>query len=114
MPTLWNVTTGSIVARNVSRADGFFHRMFGFIPRARVFPDDGLWFDRCAAVHTMGMRSRIDVIFLDKFRRVLRVERSVPQFRVALACRGAAAVVELGEAPVEGRDLLAGDELALE
>jgi uncharacterized protein len=114
MPTLYNVTTGQIVARNVSRADGLLNRLLGFLPRAQVHPDDGLWFDQCSMIHMIGMRSRIDVVFLDKFRRVLRVDRSVSHSRIALACSRATIVVELGEAPPEGRDLLAGDELALE
>jgi uncharacterized membrane protein (UPF0127 family) len=114
MATLKNVTTGTIIARNVVRAERLLDRMLGFISRKYVSPDDGLWFDRCSVIHTVGMRSRIDVIFLDKSRRVLRIDRSVPQFRLAVTCPGAKAVVELGESPVDGRDLLAGDELALE
>jgi uncharacterized membrane protein (UPF0127 family) len=114
MPTLRNLTTGRVVARNVVRSEGFFERMIGFLSRSSVDPDDGLWFDRCAAIHTVGMRARIDVIFLNSAYRVIRIDRSVPQFRLAVACPGAHAVVELGEAPADGRDLLAGDELALE
>jgi len=114
MPTLKNLTTGQVVARNVVRADGFFGRMVGFLSKSTIHPDEGLWFDDCAAIHTVGMRARIDVIFLNSAQRVLRIDRSVPQFRLAVACPGAHAVVELGEAPADGRDLLAGDELALE
>jgi uncharacterized membrane protein (UPF0127 family) len=114
MPTLRNLTTGKIVARDVARAEGFVVRILGLIPWVRINPEQGLWFDRCMAVHTLGMRDRIDVIFLDKSHRVLRVARSVPQHRLAIACPGASAVVELGEASAQGRDLLAGDELVLE
>jgi uncharacterized membrane protein (UPF0127 family) len=109
---LKNMTTGEIIAANVVRATGFWRRMVGFMRRA-VHPDDGLWYDNCSAIHTVGMRDRIDVVFLDKNRRVLRVERAIPRFRFA-AVPGARAVVELGEATLQGRDLLAGDELALE
>ena len=113
MATLINATTGQIIARNVNRANRLIERILGFIPWSRVSPDEGLWFDRCNAVHTVGMRSRIDVIFLDEKSRVLRIDRSVPRFRLAVTCPHARAVVELGEAPPEGRDLLTGDELAL-
>jgi uncharacterized protein len=114
MPTLINVTTGQIVARNVNRATGIVGRFLGFLPWSRILPDDGLWFDHCSMVHTFGMRNRIDVIFLDKSRRVVRVERSVSRSRIAVGGTRASTVVELGESPIEGRDLLAGDELALE
>jgi uncharacterized membrane protein (UPF0127 family) len=114
MSALRNVTTGKILARNVLRAEGLLERMLGFIPRSNIPPDDGLWFENCSAIHTVGMRNRIDVIFLDKSNRVIRVERSVPRYRLAITCLGAHTVVELGEANGAGRDLLAGDELALE
>lgn len=113
MGTLINVTTGEILARNVLRAE-LWHRLVGFLPRSKIPPDDGLWFDKCATIHTIGMRRRIDVIFLDGSSRVLRIERSVRRFRLAVACPGGRAVVELGEAPLGERDLLVGDQLALQ
>ncbi|HEY1653871.1 MAG TPA: DUF192 domain-containing protein [Candidatus Tumulicola sp.] len=113
MAVLKNVTTGEIIAANVVRANGILSRMVGFITRKKVRPDDGLWYDNCSAIHTIGMKERIDVVFLDKNQRVLRVERAIPRYRFAVTY-GARAVVELGEATLQGRDLLAGDELALE
>lgn len=113
MAVLKNVTTGEIIAANVERANGFWRRLVGFITQNNVRPDDGLWYDRCSAIHTMGMRERIDVVFLDKNHRVIRVERAIPRYRFAMMY-GARAVIELGEATLQGRDLLAGDELALE
>ena len=113
MPALKNVTTGEIIAANVQRANGFWRRLVGFISSNSVRPDDGLWYDNCSAIHTMGMKERIDVVFLDRNCRVIRVERAIPRFRFAVTL-GARAVVELGEATLQGRDLLTGDELALE
>lgn len=113
MPALKNLTTGEIIAANVQRANGFWRRLVGFISSNRVRPDDGLWYDNCSAIHTMGMKERIDVVFLDRNFRVIRIERAIPRFRFAITC-GARAVVELGEATLQGRDLLTGDELALE
>ena len=114
MAKLKNVTTGEIVAGNVEKADSFWRRLTGFIPYSEIRPDDGLWFENCSTIHTLGMRKRIDVVFLDKDRRVIRVQRAIPRHRLAVTCSGAYAVIELGEATLEGRNLLAGDELALE
>jgi uncharacterized membrane protein (UPF0127 family) len=47
----------------------------------------------CRSVHTLGMRFRIDVAFLDAAGGAVRVERSVRPGRV-LVCRGAFAVIE--------------------
>lgn len=81
---------------------------------SKIHADDGLWFDRCNVIHTIGMRSRIDAIFLSKDHRVMKIRYSVPQHRLAVGCPGAHAVVELGAAFPARRDLLIGDLLALE
>ena len=111
---LRNATTGEVLAANVRYADTWWERLAGFIPRRVIAPDDGLWFRNCWAVHTIGMRAPIDVIFLDKDSRVVRSERRVALQRPAIACVGARNVVELGAGALEGRDVLAGDRLTLE
>jgi uncharacterized protein len=113
MAVLKNVTTGEIIAQNVDKVKGFWRRLIGFIPYETIRHDDGLWFDNCGTIHTIGMRKPIDVVFLDRHRRVMRVERAIPRNRLAVSCVGAYSVIELGDATLEGRDLLAGDELAL-
>jgi len=111
---LRNATTGQVIAENVQYADTWWKRFAGFIPKREVLPDDGLWFRDCWAIHTIGMRARIDVIFLDDQLRVLKTQRSVPAHRPILSCFGARNVVELGAGALEGRDVLVGDRLALE
>lgn len=109
-----NATTGEIVATDVKKANGWFERMAGLIARKRVDPSEGLWFEDCFAIHTLGMQTRIDVVFLDKEQRVLRTICSVAKNRVAIACRGAQAVVELGNGTLHECDILIGDRLILE
>ncbi|MFN2448186.1 MAG: DUF192 domain-containing protein, partial [Candidatus Baltobacteraceae bacterium] len=92
----------------------WWQRFAGFIPRASVEPDDGLWFRDCWAIHTLAMRAHIDVIFLDADDRVLRTQRNVPLHHPFISCVGARAVIELGAGALDGRDVLVGDKLALE
>jgi uncharacterized membrane protein (UPF0127 family) len=114
MATLRNATTGRIVASKVKRAAHWWERMVGLLPKRHIGPEEGMFFDDCDAVHTVGMRAPIDIIFLDESSRVLRIVPSVPGMRFAVGCHGARAVVELGEGVSIGRDLLVGDQLALE
>lgn len=114
MARLRNVTTGEIVATEVKIAQGWIERMVGLIARRHVDPAEGLWFDDCSIIHTIGMQTQIDVIFLDKNDRVLRTVCAVPQNKFALACRGARTVVELGSGALQRCDVLAGDRFALE
>lgn len=113
MPKLRNLTTGEIIAADVRVADGWWERLAGLIPRKVVDPDEGLWFHDCWAIHTLLMRAKIDVIFLDRQERVVRTCARVKRNRFALACFGAHNVVELGEGALDGRDLLPGDRLEL-
>lgn len=111
---LRNATTGQVIAERVAYAEGWWQRLAGFIPRRIVEPDEGLWFRDCWAIHTLGMRARLDVIFLGDGGRVLRTVRGVRRGRPAIACLGARDVVELGAGALEGRDVLVGDLLVLE
>jgi uncharacterized membrane protein (UPF0127 family) len=61
----------------------------------------------------MGMRASIDVIFLDTNNSVLRLCPMVPQWRLALVCRGARSVVELGSGALRAVDVIPGDRLEL-
>jgi uncharacterized membrane protein (UPF0127 family) len=112
--TLKNASNGKVLATAVNRATNPWSRGVGLLPRAAVAADEGLWIARCNAVHTIGMRATIDLFFLDKEDRVLRIASAVKPNRLAVSCRGAATVVELGAAPEIGRDVLVGDRLILE
>ncbi len=80
--------------------------------RSRVQPDEGLWFDRCWAVHTMFVRVPLDVIWLDKNLRVVEISINVRPWRMAVTCPKAYSVLELGSGAT--RDVLVGDRLSFE
>jgi uncharacterized protein len=114
VPRLRNLRTGNAVADDVEKANSLWRRFTGFLTYGKIRPDRGLWFDNCSAIHTIGMRERIDALFLAKDGRVMRIDYSVAPNRIAVICPGARAVVELGAAPVRRSDVLVGDLLALE
>jgi uncharacterized membrane protein (UPF0127 family) len=111
---LRNATNGKVLATRVARASNFVTRGLGLLPRATVAPDEGMWIDGCSAVHTIGMRATIDLYFLDRDSRVLRIVSAIPPNRLAVSCRDAVSIVELGSGPDLGRDILVGDQLVLE
>ena len=113
MPLLRNSTTGTIVATRIDRLSGFLQRAVGLLARSRVQRDEGVWITQCRAIHTIGMRTSIDVIFVDRDGRVLRVDRDVKPNRLSLSCRQAMGVVELGGGALSQIDVLPGDRLEL-
>lgn len=114
MYVLRNCTTGEILARRVARAANPWSRLIGFLRRVEIEPDEGLWFDQCSAVHTIGMRVPIDVVFLDRENTIVRVIARAPRHRIFAGGAVVASVLELGAGVAENHDLLAGDRLSLE
>ena len=51
-------------------ADGFFARLVGWMGRERLPQDQALWLVPCRAVHTLGMRCALDLVFLDRQGRI--------------------------------------------
>lgn len=111
MGAVRNATTGAVIASRVERASTFLTRLIGLLAWARVEPDEGLWIEPCSAVHTIGMRARIDVVFVDRQRTVLRVCKDVGGGVLALGCKGAHAVVEVGAGALGRNAVSPGDQL---
>jgi|SRR5215204_1590375 len=78
----------------IAVADTRRTRMKGLLGRRSLEPGEGLLLQPAGSVHTAFMRFAIDVVFLDRDLRVLRVAASVRPWR-AVAQRGAKAVLEL-------------------
>ncbi|HVE69201.1 MAG TPA: DUF192 domain-containing protein [Solirubrobacteraceae bacterium] len=57
-------------------------------------PPHGLLLPKTRSVHTLGMRFALDLVWLDREGRAVRVDRGVRPGRVR-ACRTAAAVLEI-------------------
>jgi uncharacterized protein len=64
------------------------------------------------AVHTVGMRFPIDVAFLDRDLKVIRIV-SMPRWRVGLPVMRAHAVVEAERGAFRDWELCVGDELEI-
>jgi uncharacterized membrane protein (UPF0127 family) len=84
-----------VLADRAREAVGFWTRGWGWMLRRR--PPDGtaLFFDRCRALHTWGMRFALDVVFLDADRRVLAVRRNVRPWRMVHGPPGTRSSLEL-------------------
>ena len=91
------------VGIGLHEAKGFRARLLGLAFLDRT--GDALLIRRCRSVHTFGMRFPLDIAFVDRDWRVVRLVRDVAPRRF-VHCRGAAAVIEV--AAGEGDRLRAG------
>jgi uncharacterized membrane protein (UPF0127 family) len=95
-------TGGTLGGLRVERALGFVGRMLGLLGGPMLQPGQALHLSPCKAVHTVGMRYPIDVVFLDRNGAVLKVVPHLQPWRAA-ACWRAHGVLELsaGQARVQ-------------
>lgn len=95
---------------NLLIADSFVKRMIGLLGNDVLDESSGLLITPCNLIHTFGMKFKIDVIFLDKNRRILNCRTNVPKNRVH-GQLNAKHTMELSAGSVDRFGLRKGDEL---
>jgi hypothetical protein len=108
-----NETRRTILAEAAEVADTSAKRRTGLLKHNCLEPGQGLWILPCESVHTFFMKFPIDLVYLDKRRRVRKVRRAVPAWRLS-ACLAAHSVLELPAGTIERTGTAAGDQLAIE
>lgn len=92
-PKALRATSGQVVVARCYRASTWWARLVGLLGTPDLGADEALWLEPCRSVHTWGMRTTIDIAFLDDSGRVLAVHPSVRAGR-ALRHRGGRVVIE--------------------
>lgn len=108
---LLNERTGRVIASRVDLAITRGTRRTGLLGRQGLDATEALVLAPCIAIHTAFMRFPIDVVFVDRRGRALRVVGSLKPWRAAMAPL-ASAVIEL-RAEAAGGAVEPGDALCL-
>jgi len=108
-----NQTRGVVLGREVDVADTSSKRRTGLLKHERLERGTGLWIVPCESVHTFFMKFPIDLIYLDKHRKVRKVRNAVPPWRLS-ACLLAHSILELPAGTVAETETQVGDELAID
>jgi len=96
----------------VTRAATTWQRMRGLLGCRTLPVGHGLLIERCGAIHMIGMRFAIDVVFLDRTWRVCRVCRNVRPGRLMVAGGwGAARALEVATGWLQTTDVTPGTQL---
>ena len=107
--TLVNARTHETIASAVTLAVTRSERRRGLLGRGAFDRSEALVLSPCWAIHTMFMRFAIDVVFVDREGRAVRLVHSLAPWRMAAAPR-AHATIELPAGSLRGRDVLVGDQ----
>ena len=108
-----NVTRGKILASAAGVANTSETRRTGLLKHTSLPPGEGLWIVPTEAVHCFGMKFDIDVLFLDKGKKILKLRENMKPRRIAI-CWRAKSVLELPAGTVAATGTLVGDQLEFE
>lgn len=112
--TVHNLTRDTRVGNQIEIANTQKTRLVGLLGRSGLQPEEGLWIRPSSGVHTFGMRFPIDVVGLDKEKRVVKLwEQLVPQ-RVTALSWSMQSALELAPGTIRRCGVKLGDVLAIE
>jgi uncharacterized membrane protein (UPF0127 family) len=108
-----NLTRNTILADAAEVADTSEKRRTGLLKHDRLVPGQGLWIVPCESVHSFFMKFAIDLVYLDRNKKVRRVRHRMVPWRLS-ACLTAHSILELpaGAAAASGTEK--GDQLEIE
>jgi hypothetical protein len=109
---LQNSRTGLVIAGVIEPAFESKTRNRGLLGRAGLDEGSALILAPCSSVHTFFMRFAIDVLFVARDGRVLKVYSTLPAWRIAFALRAFAAI-ELPAGTAAAFDTRSGDTVVL-
>jgi uncharacterized membrane protein (UPF0127 family) len=106
-----NVTRGSVLGHSIDVADTRAKRNTGLLKHTGLEQGHGLWIVPCEGVHTFFMKFAIDLVYIDRKRRVRKVVRALVPWRASL-CVTAHSVIELPVGAIDASQTQKGDQLA--
>jgi len=108
-----NQTRNTILADAAEVADTSEKRRTGLLKRERLEPGQGLWIVPCESVHSFFMKFAIDLVYLDRDKKVRKVRHRMVPWRLS-ACLTAHSILELPAGTVATSGTQAGDQLEIE
>ncbi len=113
MASVFNETKENRVAAQVRVATSMWSRFWGLMGRRSLPDGEALWLRPCTSVHMFFMRFPIDVVFLDRENRVVKVIAAIKPWRAAMGGRGAHSALELNAGAAEAAGVEVGDTLTI-
>jgi hypothetical protein len=108
-----NRTRKTVLATEADTADTSRKRRVGLLKHKSLPPGQGLWIVPCEGVHTFGMKFPIDVLYLNRKKKILKVRPHMGPRRISL-CLRAHSVLELPAGTIARALTEPGDELEFE
>ncbi len=105
-----NQSQEQMLFSKVRHANRFVSRLRGLLGYPPLKSDEGLLLTPCAQIHTLGMRTPLDIVFLSKSGVVIKCVTELPPQRCCIAAR-AHHTLELSPGAIARERLKEGDQL---
>lgn len=113
MARILNQTKNTVVAEDARLARSMWSRFWGLMGRKELPDGQGLLIDPCDSIHMFFMRFPLDVVFLDREMKVVKVVGGIKPWRVALGGGGKKAL-EINAGAAAEASVEPGDQLTAE
>jgi len=109
--TVANLTRGTLLGDRIEIADTSLSRFLGLIPKRGLNAGEGLWIKPSSGVHMFWMRFAIDVIGLDRDKRVVKLWRNLKPWRMTSVSMQMQSALELPVGQIDAGEVQLGDVL---
>jgi len=108
-----NLTRNTVLADAADVANTSETRRTGLLKHDHLGPGEGLWIIPCESVHSFFMKFAIDLVYLDRKKKVKKVRHRMAPWRLS-ACLTAHSILELPAGVVAATGTQPGDQLEIE
>jgi uncharacterized membrane protein (UPF0127 family) len=109
-----NTNRDTVIGDRIEVADTSSTRLFGLLGKKHLDTGKGLWIKPSSGVHTFFMSIPIDVIGLDKNRKIVKLWPNLVPWRVTSVSTRLHSVVELPAGRIAACKTQLGDTLSIE
>lgn len=109
--TIHNVTRRSVIATHAVLADTFLSRFIGLMGRDHLPDDEALLITQCQSIHMMFMKIPLDIIFLDKNKRVVGLQPNIQPWQFSRMYWKAYYALEASPGRISASHTECGDQL---
>ena len=114
MPEITNLTRNITLAENIELADTPLKRMKGLLFRKTLEKSTALIIRPTSSIHTFFMQFPIDIVFLDKDNKILKLRRDVIPFRLISCPLSAKTTIEFPAGTLSSTQTQTGDFLSIQ
>ncbi|MCD6379793.1 DUF192 domain-containing protein [bacterium] len=109
----WNITRHAILGDTLLTLSSNFQKILRHINKHGIPNSCALWLFPCSGIYTVGMKKPVDIIFINKDRKIVKMLRNFPPGCFAESTSGAIGALELPPNTLTETNSHTGDTIEL-